>query len=102
MWRWGKLEIGWGFPVLAALAMLAGAGEVLPLTLAFALCHELGHVAALRLAGAEVERLRLTAFGAEIRTLGGCPTPGKFYALLQDRRSICCWPWPLRGWGAAM
>ena len=67
MWRWGKLEIGWGFPVLAALAMLAGAGEVLPLTLAFALCHELGHLAALKLAGAKVELLRLTAFGAEIR-----------------------------------
>jgi stage IV sporulation protein FB len=67
MWRWGNLEIGWGFPILAALAMLAGAGEVLPLTLAFALCHELGHLAALNLAGAKVELLRLTAFGAEIR-----------------------------------
>ena len=93
MWRWGNLEIGWGFPILAALAMLAGAGEVLPLTLAFALCHELGHLAALNLAGAKVELLR--------RTPGGCPIPGKFYALWQDRRSICCWPWPLRGWGAA-
>lgn len=67
MLRWGKLEAGWGFCALMALSLLAGAGEVLPLALASALCHELGHLAALRLAGARVERLRLTAFGAEIR-----------------------------------
>lgn len=67
MLRWGKLEAGWGFGALTALSLLAGAGEVLPLALASALCHELGHLAALRLAGARVERLRLTAFGAEIR-----------------------------------
>ena len=67
MLRWNKLEIGWGFIALAALALLAGAGEVLPLVLFSAMCHELGHLAALQLAGARVERLRLTAFGAEIR-----------------------------------
>lgn len=67
MLRWNKLEIGWGFAALLALSLLAGAGEVLPLVLLSALCHELGHLAALGLAGARVERLRLTAFGAEIR-----------------------------------
>ena len=67
MLRWNKLEIGWGFGALLALSLLAGAGEVLPLVLVSALCHELGHLAALRLAGARVERIRLTAFGAEIR-----------------------------------
>ena len=67
MLRWGKLEIGWGFPVLAAVALLAGAGEVLAAAALSALAHEAGHLAALRLAGARVERVRLTAFGAEIR-----------------------------------
>ena len=67
MWRLGKLELGWGFAALIALALLGGAGPALPAVLLAALCHELGHLAALRLAGARVERLRLTAFGAEIR-----------------------------------
>lgn len=67
MWSWGRLEVGWGFAALAALSLLAGAGPALPLALGSAVCHELGHLAALRLAGARVERLRLTAFGAEIR-----------------------------------
>ena len=67
MWKSGKLEVGRGFAAMVVLALLAGAGGVLPLVFLSALCHELGHLAALRLAGAEVERLRLTAFGAEIR-----------------------------------
>lgn len=66
MWKSGKLEVGWGAVALLVLALLAGAGGVLPLVGLAALCHELGHLLALRLAGAEVERLRLTAFGAEI------------------------------------
>lgn len=67
MWRLGKLELGWGFAALIVLALLGGAGPALPAVLLAALCHELGHLLALRLAGARVERLRLTAFGAEIR-----------------------------------
>lgn len=51
---------------MAALALAAGAGTVLPLVLLSALCHELGHLAALWLAGTRVEQIRLTAFGAEI------------------------------------
>lgn len=51
---------------MLALALAAGAGTVLPLAAASALCHELGHLGALRLAGARVERVRLSAFGAEI------------------------------------
>ena len=56
-------EISSGFWLLLALALLAGAGEVLPLVLAASVCHELGHLAALRLAGTRVELFRLTAFG---------------------------------------
>jgi len=67
MLKWGKLEIGWGFPVLAAVSLLAGAGEALPVAVLSALGHEAGHLLALRLAGAAVERVRLTAFGAEIQ-----------------------------------
>lgn len=67
MWRLGKLELGWGFAALIILALLGGAGPALPAVLLTALCHELGHLLALWLAGARVEYLRLTAFGAEIR-----------------------------------
>ena len=67
MLRLGKLEAGWGFFALMAVSLLAGAGNVLPLVLLSALCHEIGHLAALWLAGARVENVRLTAFGAEIR-----------------------------------
>ena len=65
--RGGRWEITPGFWLLLALALLAGAGEVLPLVLVAAVCHELGHLAALALAGARVERFRLTAFGAVIQ-----------------------------------
>ena len=67
MWRWGKFELGWGFGALIAVAALAGAGPVLPLVLLSAACHEMGHLAALRLAGARVTQFRLNAFGAEIQ-----------------------------------
>ena len=60
-------EISPGFWLLLGLALLAGAGEVLPLVLVAAVCHELGHLAALGLLGAKVERFRLTAFGADIQ-----------------------------------
>ena len=49
------------------LALAIGAGTVLPLVALSALCHELGHLSALFLAGARVEEIRLTAFWAEIR-----------------------------------
>lgn len=49
------------------LAVVAGAGEVLPSVAVAALCHELGHLAALWLVGTRVEEIYFTAFGAEIR-----------------------------------
>lgn len=67
MWNWGKLTVTWGFGAMLLVAYLAGAGSVLPLVMLSAVCHELGHLGGLRLAGAAVERVRLTAFGAEIR-----------------------------------
>lgn len=67
MWSWGNVTVTGGFFALLGLALWAGAGEVLPLVLLAAACHELGHLAALRLAGARVTAARLTAFGAEIQ-----------------------------------
>lgn len=67
MWTLGRLEIGWGFAALIGLALLAGAGTVLPVVLLSAVCHELGHLAALRMFGAKVLHFRLNAFGAEIQ-----------------------------------
>lgn len=66
MWSWGNVTVTAGFFLLLALALWAGAGEVLPLVLAASICHELGHLLALRLSGARVAAVRLTAFGAEI------------------------------------
>lgn len=67
MWSWGSVTVTWGFFLLLALALWAGAGEVLPLVLAASACHELGHLTALRLAGVRAASVRLTALGAEIR-----------------------------------
>ena len=67
MWKCGRLTVTWGAVGLLALALFAGAGEVLPVVALAALCHELGHLTALALVKAKIERIRLTAFGAEIR-----------------------------------
>ena len=49
MWRSNRLTVTGGFWAMLALALLAGAGDVLPLVLLAALCHELGHLGALTL-----------------------------------------------------
>ncbi len=67
MWSWGNVTVTWGFPLMLVLALWAGAGEVLPLVLAASVCHELGHLTALRLAGVRAASARLSALGAEIR-----------------------------------
>ena len=67
MLKWDKLEIAPGFWLLLIFAFAVGAGEVLPLVFLAAASHELGHLVALQAVGARVERLRLSAFGAEIR-----------------------------------
>ena len=64
-----------GFWAVAAVALTGSAGRVLPVVLLAAVCHELGHLAALRLAGGRVEEFRLTAFGARI----SCDTRYLYY-----------------------
>ena len=44
MWSWRKLSVTWGAVGLLALALFAGAREVLPVVALAALCHELGHL----------------------------------------------------------
>lgn len=63
----GNVTIRPGFWVMLLLAVAAGAGEVLLPVAAAALCHELGHLVALRLFGVHVEGISFTAFGAEIQ-----------------------------------
>ena len=75
MWRSTEFRLSPGFLVTLGVSVLAGAGEVLPLVLAAALCHELGHLLVLWLYHVPVEALTITPMGAVIR------------APLQDRLS---------------
>ncbi len=63
----GRLEVTWGFLAVPLLALWLGAGPMLPVIYFSSLCHELGHLAALALVGGRVERLRLSALGAELQ-----------------------------------
>ena len=60
-----RLSISPGFWLACALIWAVEPGLLLPTALA-ALCHELGHCAALKLMGNGPERLRLSALGAEL------------------------------------
>ena len=67
MLRFGKITVMPGFWLMLGGTLLVGAGEVLPLMVLAAMLHELGHLTALRLVGADVEGIYFTSFGAEIR-----------------------------------
>lgn len=60
------VEVTAGFYLLLAAAYFLLDADIVFLTLPAALIHELAHLAALWLCGGRVERLRLTAFGAEM------------------------------------
>ena len=66
MWKSTELHVTPGFWGMLVLAALWGAIEVMPLVLAAAVCHELGHLAVLRLFGIPVKEINLTAMGAVI------------------------------------
>ena len=70
MWRSTELRLSPGFFVLLGLSVLAGAGPVLPHVLLAALCHELGHLAVLRLFRVPVVRLTIGPMGAVIEAPG--------------------------------
>ena len=70
MWRSTKLRLSpFCLPALGA-ALLCGAGEVLPLVLLAALCHELGHLFVLQLFHVPVEEVVLSPMGAVISAPG--------------------------------
>jgi len=62
-----RLEITAGFWLLLAAARYLMDGTVVLLTVPAVILHELAHYAALRLCGAKINRVRCTAFGAEMR-----------------------------------
>lgn len=71
----GRVEVGGGFLLCAALFYyLDGEGIVLWALMSCAL-HELGHLAAIRLLGGRVVKLRLTCAGAELRLSAARPLP---------------------------
>ena len=63
-----RLQVSGGFLLLAAWFVLANGWEPLLTVLGAAAVHELGHWAVLRLLGAEVTCVRLSALGAVLET----------------------------------
>ncbi|MBR4870298.1 MAG: hypothetical protein IKU12_05915 [Oscillospiraceae bacterium] len=62
-----RIEVTAGFWLLLAAAYYFMDAAIVLLTVPSVALHELAHYAALRLCGAEVRRVRLTAFGAEMQ-----------------------------------
>ena len=62
----GNVAVHPGFWMMLLLSLAAGAGEVLPVMGIAVLCHEMGHLATLRLFGIPVEVISFTCFGVEI------------------------------------
>lgn len=67
MWSCVKFRVEPGFFLLLALAAALGAGEVLPVLLAAAACHEGAHLGVLALFRVPVRTVALTAGGIEIQ-----------------------------------
>lgn len=69
----GRIEVTGGFLLLLAWLNYLDRDHLLPMALLACLAHELGHLAAIRLFGGAVRRIRFTAVGAELeldRALG--------------------------------
>ena len=62
------------FPLPIVCFLASGAGRMLPAALLAAFFHELGHVAAIYLAGGRVTAIRIEPFGGEIATGGTVPS----------------------------
>lgn len=66
----GRLSIGGGFFVLLALVWFVGGGELTACLVLASAGHELGHYMAAKMFGIKVERLCLSAMGAEMTLYG--------------------------------
>ena len=80
--RLGRVEVSAGCLLLLAWLNYWDTQGVVPLALAACLLHELAHYGALRLAGAGVRRIRLTAVGAEMEVEGTLSYGGDCLAAL--------------------
>ncbi len=98
--RLGRLEIGGGFLLLAALLFYFDEQCLLPRALAACALHELGHLAAIRALGGRVERMVLGAAGAEIRLRGSCALSygGEILAAAAGPAVNLALAWLLGGW----
>ena len=61
-----KIEVGGGFIIMLSLVYYIYGFTLLLALLLAALIHELGHIAALEISGVNLERIRLSALGANI------------------------------------
>ena len=80
--RRGRVEVSAGFLVLAAWLNYLDSEGVFLWVLVSCLCHECGHLLALRLLGVPVGKIRVTAVGAEICIAGGVSYGGELLAAL--------------------
>lgn len=66
-----RIRVSPGAPALLAVFVWLSSPEVLGAVLLAALCHELGHYAALRRRGGWVRAVRISALGRRCRWRGG-------------------------------
>ena len=77
-----------GAPALLAVFVWLSSPEVLGAVLLAALCHELGHYAALRRQGGWVRAVRISALGAEMQVAGRMSYGGELLAAAAPRRGV--------------
>lgn len=78
-WSAGRIVLYPGFILLLSASAYFGSLRLLAVLLGSGLVHELGHIAAVRLTGRRLARLRLSALGAELTLEGEACT-----SFLQD------------------
>ena len=75
-----RIRVSPGAPALLAVFVWLSSPEVLGAVLLAALCHELGHYAALRRRGGWVRAVRISALGAEMQVAGRMSYGGELLA----------------------
>ena len=75
-----RIRVSPGAPALLAVFVWLSSPEVLGAVLLAALCHELGHYAALRRRGGWVRAVRISALGAEMQVAGRMSYGGELAA----------------------
>ena len=98
--RWGRVEVHPGFLLMIAWLNYLETQGMVPVALLACACHELGHYAALKVLGNDIQLLRLNAVGAEmlpqkpmgygqeILTVAAGPAASLLLAVM-----FCHWEW---------